>query len=246
MLISIVSAVFNRAEFIGDAVESLLSQTWSQWEHVVQDGGSTDGTLEVLQGISDERTQLVSGRDSGIDDALNRGFLRARGDVIGLLHSDDLFAAPDVLEAVAEAFQDPDVDAVYGDLLYVAKSDHSRVIRTWTSEPFRPALLKRGWMPAHPTLFLRRRVIEQHGAFDTSYRIAADYDAILRYFRQPSFAAVYIPKTFVRMRIGGESNRSLERILRKSREDYRALQANNIGGLRTLARKNLSKVRQFL
>lgn len=245
MLISVVTAVWNRADTVGDAVESLRAQTWADWEHVVQDGASTDGSLEVLKRLADPRTRLESGRDGGIYPALNRAFARATGEVVGLLHSDDMFAAPDVLETVAGAFADPEVDAVYGDLLYVRRDDPSRVVRTWTSRPFHPGLLRRGWMPAHPTLFLRRRVIERHGAFDTGFRIAADYDAVLRYFGQPGFRAVHLPKVLVRMRVGGESNRSVERVLTKSREDLRALRRNGVGGLGALALKNASKVGQF-
>lgn len=144
MLISVVTAVYNRADTVGEAVESLRSQTWTDYEHVIQDGGSTDGTLDVLGRLSDERTRLVSGRDSGIYDALNRGLARTTGEVVGLLHSDDLYAAPDILAHVAAAFADPAVDAVYGDLVYVARNDPSRVIRTWRSRPFAPALLRRG------------------------------------------------------------------------------------------------------
>lgn len=245
MLISIVTAVWNRADTVAEAVASLRSQGWADWEHVIQDGGSTDGTLEALAGLSDHRTRLVTGRDGGLYDAINRGFARATGEVIGLLHSDDLYAAPDILGLVAEAFADPAVDAVYGDLLYVARADAARVIRTWRSGPFRPAMLRRGWMPPHPTLFLRRRVVESLGAFDTRYRIAADYDAVLRWFGQPGFRAVHVPRVFVRMRVGGESNRSLAQIARKSREDYRALKANRVGGLGALLAKNASKLPQF-
>ncbi|MBP1804845.1 glycosyltransferase family 2 protein [Rubellimicrobium aerolatum] len=245
MLISVVTAVLDRAGTVGDAVESLRAQTWEDWEHVVQDGGSRDGTLGVIGRLADPRTRLESRRDGGIYPALNRAFARATGEVVGLLHSDDLFAAPDVLETVAAAFADPAVDAVYGDLLYVVRDDPSRVVRTWTSRPFHRRLLRRGWMPAHPTLFLRRRVIEAHGAFDTSFRIAADYDAVLRWFGQPGFRAVHVPKVLVRMRLGGESNRSVERVLTKSREDLRALRRNGVGGLGALALKNASKVGQF-
>lgn len=246
MLMSIVTAVYNRADTVGEAVASLRAQSFADWEHVVQDGGSQDATLEVLRAQADARMRLETGRDGGIYDALNRAFARTRGEVIGLLHSDDLLAGPEVLADVARAFADPAVDAVYGDLLYVAREDPSRVIRTWRSGPFRPALLRRGWMPPHPTLFLRRRVVERHGAFDTSFRIAADYDAVLRYFGQEGFTAVHLPQVLVRMRVGGESNRSLERILTKSREDYRALRRNRAGGLVALAAKNVGKIHQFL
>lgn len=245
MLLSIVTAVWNRADTVADAMKSLRAQDWPHWEHVVQDGGSTDGTLDVLDRLSDHRTRLESGRDAGLYDAINRGIARTTGEVVGLLHSDDLYAAPDILSSVAAAFEDPAVDAVYGDLLYVSRSDTSRVVRTWRSQPFQPALLRRGWMPPHPTLFLRRRVLDRHGAYDTSYRIAADYDTILRYFGQPGFRSIHIPKVFVHMRLGGESNGSLRRIIRKSREDYRALRANRVGGLPALVAKNASKVGQF-
>lgn len=245
MLVSIVTAVRNRADTIGSAVESLQAQRWTQWEHVVQDASSTDGTLEVLARTADRRTRIESARDGGMYDALNRAFVRAGGEIVGLLHSDDLFAGPDVLETVVEVFQDPSVDAVYGNLLYVARDDPTRVIRTWKSRPFRPALLRRGWMPAHPTLFLRRRVIERFGVFDTSYKIAADYDAVLRYFSQPDFRPVHVPKIFVHMRMGGESNRSVERILKKSIEDYRALRSHKVGGAGSLLLKNASKIGQF-
>jgi glycosyltransferase len=246
MMLSIVTAVLNRAGTVGDAVQSLRDQSHADYEHLVQDGGSTDGTLEAIRARADDRTRIVSERDAGLYDALNRGLARASGEVVGLLHSDDVYAGPDVLRGVAQSFADPRVDAVYGDLLYVSRADPSKVVRTWRSGPFRPDLLRRGWMPPHPTLFLRRRVLERWGAFDTSFRIAADYDAVLRYFGQPGFVAVHRPEVFVRMRLGGESNRSLERILRKSREDLRALQRNGVGGWGALLRKNASKLGQFL
>ena len=169
----------------------------------------------------------------------------ATGDIIGILHSDDYFADEQVLKHVAEAFVDEGVDAVYGDLVYVAKDDTSRIIRLWRAGEYHPSNLARGWMPPHPTLFLRRRVIERWGGYDTRYRISADYDSILRYFGKGLIRTVYIPRVLVKMRLGGESNRSLGRILRKSKEDYLALHRNGIGGLSVLLWKNLSKVGQF-
>ena len=245
MLISLVTAVRNRADTVGDAVRSLQSQSFGHWEHVVQDGASTDGTLEVVARLADARTRIESAPDGGAYEAMNRGLARARGDVLGLLHSDDLLADAEVLADVSRAFADPGVSAVYGDLLYVARDDPSRVRRTWRSRPFEPRLLRRGWMPPHPTLFLRRELVERHGAFDTSLRISADYDAVLRYFRSPGFRAVHIPRVLVRMRLGGESNRSLGQVITKSREDLRVLKANGVGGWGALAAKNLSKLGQF-
>ena len=210
------------------------------------DGGSTDGTLEVLKAQSASVAVLVSAPDGGIYDALNKGMARATGDVIGVMHSDDFYADDDVLMLVAQAFGDPTVDAVYGDLDYVAKDEPTRIIRRWRSGAYSPRRLARGWMPPHPTLFVRRRVIEQWGGYDTSFRISADYDSILRYFHLGGIRVAYIPRVLVKMRVGGESNRSLSRILRKSREDYRALHGNGVGGVWALAWKNLSKLGQFV
>lgn len=168
------------------------------------------------------------------------------GDIIGLMHSDNFFADDEVLESVAKAFDDDNVDAVYGDLMYVNKDDPSRVIRYWQAGEFRPSKLNRGWMPPHPSLFIRRRVIERWGGYDTRYRIAADYDCILRYFGQGQINATYIPRVLVKMRLGGESNRSLAKILCKSKEDYLALRRNNIGGLWSLVLKNVRKGIQFI
>lgn len=256
MKFSIITAVFNRAVSIAQAVESVQVQTHHDVEHVVIDGGSSDGTLETLKKFSRLPLRctsqndgagfvLVSEPDNGIYDALNKGFALATGDVVGLLHSDDFFADERVLERVALAFADPAVDGVYGDLDYVARDDPSRIVRRWRSGAYTRGKLSRGWMPPHPTLFLRRAVIERWGGFDTSYRIAADYDAMLRYLVKGGISLAYIPEVLVKMRLGGESNRSLVRILRKTREDYVALRSNGVGGAGALLWKNLSKVGQF-
>jgi glycosyltransferase involved in cell wall biosynthesis len=245
LTISVITAVFNRANTIAQALDSVQSQTWQRVEHIVIDGASTDGTLVFLEAQRERLAVLLSERDAGIYDALNKGLARATGDVVGLMHSDDFYAHEGVLERVANAFADPEVDAVYGDLDYVAKDDAARVIRRWRSGICSPARLRWGWMPPHPTLYLRRRVIETWGGFDTSFRIAADYDAVLRYFWRGGIRSAYIPEVLVKMRVGGESNRSLPRILRKSREDLRALRNNGVGGMETLVWKNLCKVGQF-
>lgn len=245
MKISIVTAVYNRAGVISQALESMKMQSWANVEHIIIDGVSTDGTIEILKPLESENCILVSEPDSGIYDALNKGFARATGDIIGLLHSDDFFADSQVLESVAEVFSNTSVDAVYGDLDYVDRNNESRTIRRWRPGEYHRSKLSFGWMPPHPTLFLRREVIERWGAFDNEFRIAGDYDAILRYFGKGGIDAAYIPRVLVKMRTGGESNRSIARIVSKTVEDYRALRRNRIGGLGALAYKNLSKVKQF-
>ncbi len=243
--ISVITAIFNNRDTVAQALDSVLAQSHPAVELIVIDGGSTDGTLEVLQGYADRLAVLVSERDHGIYDALNKGIARASGDAVGFLHSDDLFADATVLARIAAAFTDPGVDAVYGDLLYVRKNDPTKVVRTWRAGAFSHSRLAHGWMPPHPTLYVRRAVYHRLGGFDTRYRIAADYDCVLRLLGKGGIRTTYIPEVLVRMRVGGASNRSLKNILQKSREDYRALRASGVGGLGTLAWKNLSKLPQF-
>lgn len=246
MKISIITVTYNVRETVGDCLASVAAQGYSDREHVVIDGASTDGTAEWLQANREQFAVLLSEQDQGIYDALNKGLERATGDVVGLLHADDVFADADVLTRVAEAFADPAVEAVYGDLVYVAREAPDRIIRYWQAGRFDPRRLRWGWMPPHPTLYLRRSVYQRLGGFDTRYRIAADYDLMLRVLSQLNGRVEYLPQVLVRMRVGGVSNRSLSKIVRKSWEDYLALRRNRIGGLGALAWKNLSKLPQFL
>jgi glycosyltransferase involved in cell wall biosynthesis len=246
MKISVVTAVWNRATTLSDAISSVQRQSYANVEHIIQDGGSTDGTLDIVSRMANDQTCLVSERDDGIYDAINRGIIRTTGDVVGLLHSDDFFAHDDVLSNVARAFDDPSVQAVFGDLDYVAADDTDRVIRHWRTGEVSRGKLARGWMPPHPTLYLRRSVFETYGMYDTSFRIAADYDAILRYFGLGGVTSAYLPEVMIKMRMGGVSNASFKHILRKSREDLTALRRNQVGGVGALAWKNLSKLGQFI
>ena len=253
--VTIVTAVRNRADTVADSLASVRSQTHPDIEHVVVDGASTDGTVEVLERLAAPGTHVVSEPDTGIYDALNKGLARARGDVVGLLHSDDVFAHERVVELVLERFEDPAVDAVYGDMAVVSSTDVARTMRHWVAGAQTPSSLRRGWMPPHPTLFFRRSLVAAHGDFDTSFRIAADYDLILRWFGRGGIRAAYVPEVLVRMRLGGASNKSFAQMARKSREDWRAL-ANNaaapslpsgpVGRAATLAAKNLVKLPQFV
>ena len=244
--ITIITAVYNRSETIGQAIKSVAAQSYDNVEHIIIDGASTDNTLSEVEKHSHARIRVISEPDNGIYDALNKGMKTATGDVIGLMHSDDFFAHNDVLTNVARVFEEERPDAVFGDLDYVSATNPTKVIRRWKPGSYSHTKLSGGWMPPHPTLYVRRDVIERFGGYNIDYRIAADYEAILRWFGQAEILSVYLPEIMVKMRVGGESNRSLERVMRKSREDYRALQSNNLGGLGTLAWKNLSKISQFL
>lgn len=246
--ISIVTATWNCSNTLPECLASVARQDYSWRQHVVVDGASTDGTIEVIYQHLDQISIFKSESDKGIYDALNKGIRMSTGDVVGFLHADDMFASEDVLSKVALAFEDPCVCAVYGDLEYVRQQDISKVIRRWKSKPFNQRDLDWGWMPAHPTLYVRRDWYLRIGGFDISYRISADYLCILRLFTQPEFKATYIPDVLVTMRLGGASNRSIKAIINKSKEDWCALRScgfSVLGALRAIAWKNLSKIIQF-
>jgi|SRR5450830_105365 len=244
--ISVITAVYNCQKTITQAIESVLSQSYPEVESVVIDGASTDGTLAILESFRPRLGKLISEKDRGIYDALNKGISEATGDVVGFLHSDDLYQDAHVLEKVARAFEDPEVDAVYGDLVYVKHDDIKQVVRYWRSGAFSQDALSNGWMPPHPTFYVRRSVYEKLGGFDTRYRIAADYDTVLRFLGANKIKVAYIPEILVRMRVGGISNRSLKSIWMKTKEDCLVMKRNRIGGYFAILWKNLSKISQFL
>ena len=244
MQLSIITVTYNSLTTLKDAYASLCAQTYTQWEWIVQDGGSSDGTLEWLESLSDARVNWVSEKDHGIYDALNKAVSRASGEWIGLLHSDDLYPNAEVLSQVVAAFKTA-MDGVYGDLKYVLEKDTQKVLRHWQSEAFSPTLLRKGWMPPHPTLFLRKEVYAKVGGFDTRYRIAADYDFILRVFRTPQLKIHYLPQVLMLMRQGGASSK-LSNLVAKSKEDLQIMRANGLPfPLLVLFRKVSGKFVQF-
>jgi glycosyltransferase involved in cell wall biosynthesis len=248
MKITLITVTWNSAATLADTLRSFNAQTHPDIEHIVVDGASTDATLAIVEAEGKRVTKVVSERDAGIYDAMNKGLKLARGDVVGLLNSDDFLASPDVLAAVAEAFSDPDVDAVYGDLCYVRQHEPSDVVRYWRSGPFRARAFTRGWSPPHPTLYIRRSFYEAHGGFDTSYSIAADVDLMIRFFEVLGLRSVYVPKLFVRMRLGGASNTSVASIVKQNREIWRSMRQQGLGASFPgfVIRKVLSRARQFM
>jgi glycosyltransferase involved in cell wall biosynthesis len=246
--ISIITATYNSAESISTAMQSLKKQCYPNIEWLIVDGASKDDTVSVIKKGYSGDLEIISEKDHGIYDALNKGIKKASGDIIGFLHSDDFFAADDILSKIAGAFRiNSNVHSVYGDLQYVDKENTSKIIRYWKSENFKSPLLCKGWMPPHPTLFLKRGVYEKHGIFNLDYKIAADYDLMLRIFSDTSFKSHYLPEVITKMRVGGASNRSFKNIKLKSKEDLSALRANGIKNpLKVLAFKNFSKLGQFI
>jgi len=245
MKISIITATYNCEKTVTSTLDSIATQTYPDVEHLIIDGQSSDNTLNLLSCWNAHTFILESSRDQGIYDALNKGIFKASGEVIGFLHADDVLQDEHVLEKIAKAFEDPTIQIVYGDLVYVTQEDLQHVVRTWHSGKFNSRKLRRGWMPPHPTFYARRSLYEQLGGFNLRYRIAADYDCMLRLLCQKSICIKYIPEILVRMRVGGISNRSLRNIIQKSLEDIDVARQNLGGGLVTVLLKNLSKLNQF-
>ncbi len=248
MKISIVTATYNSAKTLAVCMDSVLNQDYRDIEYIIIDGNSKDNTLELVKSKAVEHANVVfiSEPDKGIYDALNKGIEKATGDVVGFVHSDDFLADNTIISQIAVAFNSEDVDGVYGDLHYVQFDDTNKISRNWISQPFKINLLNRGWMPAHPTLFLKKEVYNTHGGFDLTYKIAADYDFILRIFKQKHYTFKYLPQTIMKMRVGGVSNRGLRNLIQKTKEDYRAVRTNQVDfPFWVVVQKNLSKIPQW-
>lgn len=245
MKVSIITIAYNSESSIADTINSVLSQTYPDIEYIVVDGKSKDKTVEIVKSFGGKVHKFISEPDKGIYDALNKGVALATGDVVGFLHSDDIYGGVNIVEKVVELFKEGQTDSVYGDLQYVYKNDTSRVFRHWKAGDFSLQKLKMGWMPPHPTFYVKKAVYEAHGTFNTSFKIAADYDNMLRFLGKHKISTAYLPVVMVKMRVGGASNRSLKNIIRKSSEDMRAIRVNRFGNIFTLVFKNLRKLGQF-
>jgi glycosyltransferase len=245
MRVSVIVSVFNSKDTIYDAINSIVLQDYDNIECVVVDAGSIDGTINIIKSFGNRISIFVSEPDNGIYDGLNKGISLATGDVMAFLHSDDVYTNKTVISDIVNCF-DNNTQGVYGDLVYTDKVDVNKVFRYWKSCDFLPSLLSKGWMPPHPTLFLRREVYQKYGAFDTSFKIAGDYDFMLRILKD-NITVKYLPQVIYKMRLGGESNRSIKNILDKSKEDLRAMRKNKINNpFFALFYKNVSKIMQLV
>lgn len=225
MKISIVTAAYNSAATLPDTMRSVLAQSYPDWEHIIVDGASKDSTVELLRGMEPSyggRLRWVSEPDHGIYDAMNKGIAMATGDVIGILNSDDFFTGPGVLTRVATEMLADDVDAVYGDIHYVDEGDLERPVRYYSSRGFTRRRMLLGYQPAHPSFYCRRSVYERYGAFDTDFRVAADFENMLRLIYIHRIRTRYVPMDFVTMRTGGASTAGLASHRRILRDHYRA------------------------
>lgn len=228
MKVSIITVTHNSAKYLLDCIDSVRSQSFPNIEHIIIDGGSTDGTLDIIRRNEHHVAAWLSEPDRGMYDAINKGIELASGDIVGVLNSDDMFASPHVIKDIVACFRKTGTDTVYGDLVYVHAEKTQKVIRYWKGLPYKRSRFRIGWMPAHPTFYIKRELIDRYGPYENHYYSAADYEFMARYLYLNKASATYLPKIIVKMRNGGISNGNLFRRLRANRRDYLAMKKNHI------------------
>lgn len=232
MKISIITTSYNSAHTLRDTMESVLRQTYTDYEYIVVDGASKDGTVDIIREYEprfEGRMRWVSEPDRGIYDAMNKGVAMATGDVVGLLNSDDFYASDDILATIASEFsKSGNLDAIYGDVHYVDETDTTKVVRYYSSRKFTRKRMLMGYMPAHPSFYVRRECYEKYGSFDTSYRVAADFENLLRLIYVNKIHTRYVAKDFVAMRMGGASSSGFSSYLRIAADHFSAFKKNGL------------------
>jgi glycosyltransferase involved in cell wall biosynthesis len=247
MKVSLITVSYNSEDTIEETFLSVFSQKDVDLEYIVIDGGSKDNTLAIIEQYKDRIDYFLSEKDKGIYDGMNKGLKMATGDVIGILNSDDVLAGETILSDVVGAFEQTNADGLYGDLVYVNRDDLFKVTRKWVSGNYKDGDFKKGWMPPHPTFYVKRDVYERYGVFNLNFSSAADYEIMLRFIHKHKIRVAYLPKVMVKMRQGGKSNASLSNRLKANREDRKAWEVNGLKpGPFTLLFKPLSKITQFI
>jgi glycosyltransferase involved in cell wall biosynthesis len=244
--VSIITVTYNSAETLEQTLLSVIQQSYKSIEYIVVDGKSTDDTLRIIEKYKANISHVISEKDNGLYDAINKGIELATGDVVGILHSDDFYIDNDVIEKYAQAFLKSKADAVYSDLYYVDKNNTDKIIRRWKSGDFKPNAFVNGWMPPHPTFFVKRDVYKMHGKFNLEFKSAADYEIMLRFIQKKSITIYYLMEFTVKMRVGGKSNASVQNRILANIEDRKAWQINSLSPrFYTLYLKPLRKIFQF-
>ncbi|VVE89026.1 glycosyltransferase family 2 protein [Pandoraea bronchicola] len=250
MKITIITVTYNSAATVADTLRAVDAQRYPHIEHIIVDGASKDGTLDIVAQFPQPWRRVYSAPDKGIYDAMNKGLKLATGDVIGFLNSDDAYADETVVQQIADAFNvqgGPQVEACYADLVYVSDLRSSTIVRYWKSRPYIPGTCAKGWMPAHPTFYVRKHVFDAFGGFDLAFPRQADFELCLRFLDIHRITTAYTPRVWVRMRTGGVSNNSVRGVLKGNWEAYLACRKNGIPVTPFfMARKILSRIPQFI
>jgi len=244
--VSIITVCYNSAETIEDTILSVVSQDYASIEYIIVDGKSSDTTLSIIEKYNSKITKVLSEKDDGIYFAINKGISLASGDIIAVLHADDVYYSNHVISDVVNTFTEKNTDTVYGNLYYVDRIDTSKIKRQWISGGYTKKSFLKGWMPPHPSFFVRKKCYDKFGVFNTSLHSAADYELMLRFLFKHNCSASYLPQVLVKMRVGGKSNVSLMNRIKANREDKKAWLMNELKpSLFTFIRKPLSKLGQF-
>lgn len=247
MKVTIVTVSFNNRETLEKTISSVYSQNFENLEYIVVDGKSTDGTKALLRQHDDKITEWISEPDEGMYDAMNKGIEMASGDVIGFLHADDFYTGPNVITNIVEVMKRERTDACYADLHYVDSKHTGKVVRRWNSGEYEDGAFLNGWMPPHPTFFVKRKIYDTFGGFKTNLGTAADYELMLRFLHKHKISVSYLPETIVKMRTGGNSNSSFRNRLLANRYDRKAWAMNGLSPrFYTLYLKPLRKLGQFV
>jgi len=246
MKVSLITVTYNSEKYLDDCIRSVIMQSHGNIEHIIIDGKSTDRTIDIIRKYGDHISKWISETDRGIYDAINKGIKMATGEIVGILNSDDILVAEDVIESIVKAFRENNVDTVYGDLEYVAAADTNKILRIWKGRPYKRSRFRYGWMPAHPTFYIKRSLIERFGYYENHYITAADYEFMARYLYKNKVSSFYLPMLIVKMRMGGQSNRNFYQRLRANRRDFLAMKRNSIPfAFFVSILKPLIKVHQF-
>lgn len=224
--VSIITTVFNDKRFIESAIKSVLNQSYPNIEYVVKDAGSTDGTIDIIKKYGSSLSKFVSEKDKGIYDGINKAIGLTTGDIIDNLNSDDFYANKDVIKKVVEAMEKNKADVCWGDLVYVNRNNPERVMMVWKSSEYKKGKFWWGWVPPHPTFFVRRSIYEKYGLFNLDFEVAADYELMFRFLEKHKVKSCYIPETLVQMRVGGESHRTILNPLKGNWEVLKAWRVN--------------------
>jgi glycosyltransferase len=245
--VSIITVCYNSAETIENTIQSVIAQTYKNIEYIIVDGKSTDITLAIINKYKENISTIICEKDNGIYDAINKGIMAASGDIVALLHADDFYANKNIIETIVTTFLKSNSDTVYGDLQYVDKTDTSIIKRNWISGNYYDGIFLKGWMPPHPSFFVRKYCYEKYGLFTNKLKSAADYEMMLRLLHKEKCTTAYIPEVLVKMRVGGKSNVTIANRIKANREDKQAWLMNDLKpSLFTLIRKPLSKLNQFI
>lgn len=246
MKVSIITVTYNSAKTLTDTINSVLNQDSCDIEYIIIDGKSNDNTLHIVQSYGSKISKYISEPDKGMYDAMNKGIKLATGDIVGILNSDDIYNHNNTVHKVVETFEETGCDAVYGDLVYVHQNNLNKVIRKWTSKPYNRSQFKYGWMPPHPTFFVKKEIYEKYGVFNTALKSAADYEIMLRFLYKHRITPQYIPEILVRMRAGGVSNANMSNRIRANKEDRMAWKINELDHhFFTIWLKPIRKIFQF-